>query len=168
MHFGIGETLVVVIFLDNLLGAIGDVLGELVSLHEAETQLDVLFFPFFHAIVADFADARLLAQADFEPRFFAANFLHLDLHLGEKPLAPESFGGISDVAAGDFDFFAHRQTGISDNNIVFVVVCAGNFNACDFIGLGHTGIDDIGIVDCVVSHVGCHKRAAGEERGKYQ
>ena len=131
------EALGVEILRYYLLGASCYVWRELVPFHQSESQLQVFAFAFFHAVVVDFGDSRLLAQGYFEPHLVAVYFINLYLYLGEQTLPPEAFGGCCYLVAGDFHLLSDRESRIAYDYVIFVVIDARDLYVGNLVRTGH-------------------------------
>ena len=137
IHVGILETLGVEILVNDLLGAGGNVGRELVTLHQAQAQLQVFAFPFLHAVVINLGNTRLLAQRYLKPHLVAIYLVNLDLHLREKPLAPKTLGRRGDFRTRDFHFLPYGKTRIAYYYVVFVIVHACDLDTRYLVGTRH-------------------------------
>ncbi len=61
---GVAKTLFIEIFLGNIGGTVYDILGNLVTLHQLQTLLQILALTFLHSRIFHFRNTRLGAQVD--------------------------------------------------------------------------------------------------------
>ena len=150
--------------------ALHDVLRDLVAWIQVQPLLQLLALVFLHAVVVDLRDARLLAQVEQQPSLVAAHFFYFYLDFREQTLSPESLCGACDGVAWDFHNVAHRQTGVSYDDIVLIVLESADPDSRDFIFFRHSGEKHRRIVDCVCRLRGFDLRNhhSGQQRQGYK
>lgn len=132
----VSETFLLEVGRNDFFCALHDVLRDLVAWIQVQPLLQLLALVFLHAVVVDLRDARLLAQVEQQPSLVAAHFFYFYLDFREQPLSPESLCGACDGVAWDFHNVAHRQTGVSYDDIVLIVLESADPDSRDFIFFG--------------------------------
>ena len=130
------ETFVVKVAFDQGLGTVDDVRGYLSSLDHSDSALYIFAFRFLHAMIADLGYTRALRQVDAQPYLVALYLICRDLDIGEQTVTPVALTSLGDLVARNSDGLTYRQTGQSDEYIVFVVLDSFYFNLRNFIFLG--------------------------------
>ncbi len=139
-HIGFAESLLRVVLLDDIGGAVHDILRDLVALHELQALLDVVALPFFHAVVVHIGDARLRTHVDHEPHLVAGYLVDKHLCLGEKSLAHQSLHGSGDLIARQLHLVALFEARVAYHYVVFVVVGTGDTDVGHFVDRRHAGV----------------------------
>ncbi len=148
-HVCISETFVGIVFLDDSLGAVHDILGNLVTTHELETLLQVFNLTFLCADIVHLTYTGLCAELDFQPGLVAGHLFELDTRLSKESLLHESLHGVCDVIARNGHTVADVDTGISENEIIVVVRRSFNGYAGNLIYLRHGGVEHLRIIYCI-------------------
>ena len=143
---GVAEALVGIVFLDDSLGTVDDVLRNLVASHELEALLQVFYLALLGTDVVHLADTGLRAELDFEPRLVAGYLFELDTGLREKSLLHKSLHGVGDVVAGDGYAVANVEAGISEYEEIVVVRRTLYRDAGNLIHLRHGRIEHLRII----------------------
>ncbi len=111
-------------------------------------------------VVAHLGNAGLLAEIDHQPRLVAGNFVNGYLHIAEKALTPQTFGGVADIIAGHLDYIAYLEAGIAYHYIVLIVVGAVHLYVGYFVCARKSRISYLGIVHSVYGSL--HLRRSAE------
>ena len=152
--FGVTEAFVGEVFASDAFDTVDDVLCDLVAFHQLQRFLEVFAFAFFHSDVVDFGNTGLGAQFQFEPCFVAVSFEDFDASLSEEALSHESFDGVTEFVAGDFEAVADFETCVSEDDEVFVCGSSGDLDICDFVCARHSAEHHCGVVNGVGGVVG--------------
>ena len=156
LHYRVAETLVGVVFLDDAFGAVDDVLRDLVAFHQLESFFEVLLLTFFHPVVVDFGDSRLLTQVECQISLVPDHFVDRDLHFREKALTPEAFGRIGDFSTWNGDEISDFEPGVANDDIVFIIVGTLDLDVCDLVGFRQAGEKDVGVIDRIRRRLGAY------------
>ena len=143
MHFGVVESFLCKVFLDDGLRMVLEVRRHLRTLLDTRLHLQVLFLAFLQALVPHFADTRTLLQRNHQPYLTAFYLLRFDLHAGEQALLPEPLDGFRYLVAGHFYLVTDSQAGETDQHKILVVVCAFHFDAGYLVGLASHAVLDL-------------------------
>ena len=146
VYLGILEALLLEMFLDDGGGTVDNVGGNLVTLHQPQTHLQIFALALLEAVVIDLRDTRLLLELNFDPRLVAIGLGQLDDHVGEEALPPEFLGSIGNGVTGNLDYLSHLEPRVTDEHIVLVVGCTGHGNTGNFVFLRNSRVDNFGVV----------------------
>jgi len=166
---GVLEAFLVVVLLDDLLGAVDDVGGQLLSLHHSEPLSQVFLLAALGTVEPQLRHSGLLLEADVQPYLVAGDLVDVDLHLGVESLAPEALHGVGDVLARNLDLVADGQTGVTDHHIVVSGLDSGGPDAGDLVGLGQRRVYHFRVVHRIHRRLGLQwqvQQSLGVEAGE--
>ena len=129
-HGGVFIALALEVTLDDVLGAVGEVGGELAAGMEVNLLLEFLALALFHAVVVDGGDAGLGGELDVEVDFAAHDAVGQDADVGEQFLLPVAHNGLADFRPGHLVGFAHGKSRNAEQQIVVEPFDAINRQAC--------------------------------------
>ncbi len=128
----------------------------MVAFHELEGFFEVLLLTFFHPVVVDFGDSRLLTQVECQISFVSDHFVDRYLHFREKALTPETLGGIGDFSTWNGDEISDFEPGVANDDIVFIIVGTLDLDVCDLVGFRQAGEKDVGVIDRIRRRLGAY------------
>ena len=140
--FGVLESLVVEVALDEGLGAVDGVGGDLVTFQQCHAGFEVFAFGFLHAVVADVRHAGTHGQVDGQPDFVSFYLVGFDAYVGEEAVPPVSAACVGDFLSRHGDGLSLRQSRQSDDDIIFIVIGSFYFDVCNLILLGLSRVED--------------------------
>ena len=97
---GILETLIVKVALNQRLGAVYQVGGNLVSFNQTYPGFQIFTFRLLYTVIANIGNAGAHCQVDCKPNPVALDFIRSNLHVGEQSVTPVAFAGLRYFIAG--------------------------------------------------------------------
>ena len=145
VDFGVLESLLVEVALDDDFGAIDHIGRNLTAVLQTEALLEVFAFRLLHAAIADGADARLGGEMNVEVDAVVHDAIGRNLDVGEELLLPVAAHGVSDVGAGNGVDLAHFEAGDALQEVVVVARDFVHGEAAEDVFRGRDTINDVGL-----------------------
>ena len=135
LHFGIVETFVGKVFLNDRFRAISQVRRHLIAFRDTDFYFEVVFLTFLQSVVHHFGDARTWRESNLEPYFSCLHLCGLDFDIREEALFPESLEGFGYLVPWNIYLITHSESGEANDDEIFVVISTCYLNIGYFVGL---------------------------------